>query len=261
MAEIESQLPVARSSVGGTLIALPGTGIDGAETSEQPPSPLDRYPPPYDLTSDMLFVAAICPVTPLRRTFPELPFLSVAGKALLVMWFSRVKEICYSSEGDEKHCIGAVGTVLYNELNVVTLLRRRAFFVPGIYATSNLTIRVGQCYGMPKQPTAMSVQVDENHADSTVVDGSRRSVLRARLIGSGRLAARVISCAWPWRSWPARFPSGGSVRPVVLATPRVQVALVREGQLALEAEWLPQAVGLLPVGLYVPNLMMRLPAP
>ncbi|TMD62228.1 MAG: hypothetical protein E6I91_16675 [Chloroflexi bacterium] len=63
----------------------------------------------------------------------------------------------------------------------------------------------------------------------------------------------------PSFTWPVRFPSGSTIRALILTTPRAQLAYVQAGQLALEAEWLPQAVTLLPVGIYLLGLRMQLP--
>jgi hypothetical protein len=146
-------------------------------------------------------------------------------------------------------------------LNVVAFLRRRALFVPGIYATSELTIQVGHGYGMPKQPTTMRMQVEGSRFRSEMRDGTRQSFVRARLLGSGKGLAKLVSRLLPRWTWPVRFPSGSGIRALIEETPGVQLAQVQAGQLALEAEWLPQAVRLLPVGYYLPGLRMQLPAP
>src|SRR5437764_384697 len=83
---------------------------------------------------------------------------------------------------------------------------------------------------------------------------SSRSFVRARLLGSGKGVAKLVSRYLPSFTWPVRFPSESTVRALIEAMPRVQLAQVQTGQFALEAEWLPQAVRLLPVGCYVPNL-------
>ncbi|MFL5693520.1 MAG: hypothetical protein ACJ795_17130 [Ktedonobacteraceae bacterium] len=220
-----------------------------------------RYRPPFDLTSDMLFAFALCQTAPLRDAFPEIPFLSLPGKTPLVIWFSRVKKICYHDSRGVRRCIDGKETGVYNELNVVVLLRQRAFFVSGIYATSDLTIRVGHGYGMPKQPTMMNVQGEQKWFCSSMKDGTQQSFVRARLLGAGKLLGGVASHFWPRRIWPARFPSGSAVRPLLQATPWVQIVYVRRGQLALEATWLPKAVALLPIGFYLPDLRMQLPPP
>jgi hypothetical protein len=48
---------------------------------------------------------------------------------------------------------------------------------------------------------------------------------------------------------------------VIEATPRAYIAHVQEGQLSLDAAWLPEADRLLPFGLYLPHLRMQLPPP
>ena len=220
---------------------------------------LERYRPPYDLTADMLVVPALCPTAPLRQTFPRVPFLAVRGKTPLVLWFSRITEVCYCDAAGERRCEGGAETALYNELNIIALLRQRALFVPGIYATGERTIRIGHRYGMPKQPASMQIRVDTTHFETSMMDGACESFARARLLGSGRGVAQMVSRLWPRQLWPARFPIGTDVRAMLQATPRVHVAHVRQGQLCLDTVWLPEAVSLLPVGLYLPHLRMRLP--
>lgn len=222
--------------------------------------PLDFYRPPFDLLSDMIFVAALCPTGPLRRAFPGLPFVSLGGRTPLVMWFSRVKRIRYHDEAGAARQMGAADSALYNELNVVALLRQRAFFVPDIYATSDLTIRIGHAYGMPKQFEAMRFGVSGSRLTSDVEKDGRRTWLQARLWGQGRAAGWLLSRLLPLRVWPARFPLGDEIRALIEATPRAQLAQV-QGQLALGTTWLPEAVSLLPLGLYLPDLRMQLPPP
>jgi hypothetical protein len=220
---------------------------------------LERYRPPYDLTADMLVVPALCPTAPLRQTFPRVPFLAVRCRTPLVLWFSRIIEVCYCDAAGERRCEGGAETALYNELNIIALVRQCALFVPGIYATGERTIRIGHRYGMPKQLTSMHVQVRGTRFEASMTDGACESFARAQLLGSGRGVARIVSRSWPRQLWPARFPAGTQVRTVIQATPRVHVAHVRQGQLCLDTPWLPEAVSLLPVGLYLPRLRMRLP--
>jgi len=233
---------------------------DGDQESGRASDLFAHYAPPFDLTSDILFVLALCPTTPLHQAFPGVPFLSLVGHTPLLLWFSRITQMCYHDTVGAQQCIGDTMTVLYNELNVVVFLRQRTLFAPSIYATSELTIQVGQGYGMPKQLTTMQVQVGDKWFRSQVRDGTRQSVVRARLLGSGKGAAKLVSRWLPGFTWPVRFPSGSRIRALIEETPRVQLAHVQAGQLALEAEWLPQAVTLLPVGIYLPGLRMQLPA-
>jgi hypothetical protein len=109
----------------------------------------DRYRPPFDLTSDMLLALAFCPTSPLRQAFPETPFLSLLGWTPLVVWFSRITEGWYRDPAGRPRL--ADEGIPYNELNVLALLRAPAVFVPGIYASSELSVRIGHGYGMPKQ--------------------------------------------------------------------------------------------------------------
>jgi hypothetical protein len=220
-----------------------------------------HYSPPFDLTSDMLFGLALCPTPPLRRTFPGVHFLSVWGRTPLVIWFARITEACYHDAAGQRRSAIGTGQVPYNELNVLALLRQRAVFVPGIYATSALSIRIGLGYGMPKRSITMDVRQDGRWVIALVTDGAHRSLARARLTGSGKTLTRIMSQWWPLRTWPVRFPSGAEVRGVIQAAPRVQIARLHHGRLSVGAPWLPIPVSLLPVGVYLPGLRMLLPPP
>jgi hypothetical protein len=219
-----------------------------------------EYLPPFDLTSDLLLVGALCPTAPLQRAFPTVPFLSVQHRTPLVIWFGRVTEVCSRDPAGASRCEGDGRTALYYELTVVALLERRSVFVPGIYATSDRTIWIGQLrYGMPKQPTTMRVEVGGRRFHSTVGHGDGQSCVRARTLGTGVVLGRLLSALWPCRAWPAYFPSGGHVQALIQATPRAQLARVERGRLCVRAAWLPCAVQLLPVGLYLPRQRMQLP--
>lgn len=60
-----------------------------------------------------------------------------------------------------------------------------------------------------------------------------------------------MSRFWPRCTWPVRFPEGRSIHARIETTPHMQIAQIQSGQLALEASWLPKAVKLLPVGVYL----------
>ncbi|MBA3532031.1 MAG: hypothetical protein H0T73_08950 [Ardenticatenales bacterium] len=229
------------------------------EQSAQPAPILKEYTPPYDMLSDMLFVLALCPTGPLQRTFPAQPFLSLAGRTPLLMWYSRVREIKYWHE-EERRQLGDENSILYNELNVLALLRQRALFVPAIYATSDLTIQIGHAYGMPKQKTAMSLEVGRKRLTSIVCDGKRESTLTARLLGPTRPLGRLLSRFWPRWVGPICFPDGRETRALIQATPCAQPAWVR-GRLCVKAPWLPTPISLLPIGLYLADQCMTLPPP
>jgi hypothetical protein len=132
--------------------------------------------------------------------------------------------------------------------------------MPAIYASEARTVQLGRYhYGMPKQLAETDVRIGSGRFDGTLAEGTRRSVVHARLRGGGRVLGAVISRLWPRWTWPVHFPSGGQVRALILATPRVQVASIRAGHLALQTTWLPRARPFLPVGLYVRGLRMHLP--
>src|SRR5919198_984206 len=215
-----------------------------SQERERTTATLERYRPPYDLTADMLVVPALCPTAPLRQTFPHVPFLAVRGKTPLVLWFSRITEVCYCDAAGGRPCEGGAETALYNELNIIALVRQRAVFLAGIYATGERTIRIGRRYGMPKQLTSMHVQVHGTHFEASMMDGACESFARARLLGSGRGVAQLVSRLWPRQLWPARFPIGTDVRAMIQATPHVHLAYVQAGQLSPDTPWLPGGVSL-----------------
>lgn len=92
-------------------------------------------------------------------------------------------------------------------------------------------------------------------------DAAEGSAIRGRLDGSGETLARLLHPLWPVRTWPVYVPGGSRVRGVVQAAQRAQLARVEQGRLALAAPWLPEPVSLLPVGLYITGLRLRLPPP
>ena len=222
--------------------------------------PLAEFSPPYELTSDMLFVMALAPTAPLRRAFPEVGFLSLLGKTPLLLWFSRITEICYGNAAGERHREGDAQTAIYHELNVLAVLRQRAVFVPGIYATSERSIQIARRYGMPKEARTISFEVRGACIASVAADGARRSFVHATLFAFGEQLGRIPSVLWPLRTWPVRFPSGSQVQAVIQASPAVHLARVR-GRLSLEEPWLPKAVPFVPVGVYIRGLRMELPPP
>jgi hypothetical protein len=221
-------------------------------------SVLDRFAPPYDLTSDLLFVFALTPAAPLQRAFPQAPLLTLGGRALLVMWFSRITGAVYGTPAGIRQSEGGPGSTLYHELNVVALLRRRAVFVLRIYATSARTILIAYHYGMPKQPTRMSFDVGDGGIVSRANVDGRESFVRARLL---KAVAAPLAALLPVRTWPAVFPVGSATRPLIQAVPQLQVARVEAGQVDLGVPWLPEPVSFLPFGLYLPDQCMQLPPP
>ena len=218
-----------------------------------------RYGPPFDITADLLFGLALCPSGPLRRAFPGVPFLGLLGRTPLLVWFARITRGCYFDASGRRRCDGGPAGVLYHELNVLALLRRPALFVPGIYATSPRSVRIGRRYGMPKQATTMSFQADGRRLSSCVLLGDRWSTVEARVLGPGRVLAGLLAPWLPRRVWPIEFPSGSRIRGTITAVPRVHFAHVMSGRLDFEAAWLPGPLSLLPLGVYTPDMRMRLP--
>ncbi len=87
---------------------------------------LAHYPPPYRLSSAMLFVAALCPAEPLQAEFLGVPLLVIGDRAVLVTWFSCIRRIHYGEFTAERGQLGGLDEVLYCELNIVALLKERA---------------------------------------------------------------------------------------------------------------------------------------
>jgi hypothetical protein len=259
------QLNRPAQTVEAALTPATSWGGDQSGTAGPADDVSAQYAPPFEFTSDMLFLLALGPTTPLRRAFPAVPFLSALGRTPLVIWFSRVKEGCSRDAAGAWRCEGGPTTVLYHELTVIALLRRRTLFVPAIYATSVRSVRIARhYYGMPKYPTSMGLQVVGQRFEAHDLggpDGARRSFVRARLRGSGTGLARLLSRFGPLRVWPVQFPAGTEVRGAIQATPRLYLAHVHAGQLSLAEAWLPEAIPFLPAGVYVPDLRMRLLPP
>jgi hypothetical protein len=220
---------------------------------------LARYLPPFDLESDMLFALAVVDVRPLRSAFPALRFGEVRGRVPLLLWFSRIRRI-WHGPAEARSCLDERDGYGYDELTVAVPLPERTLLVPGIYATSPLTLAIGHRYGMPKRPAEMRFAADAERVSSWAAREGARSEVEASLLASGRVLGSLLRRTLPWWSWPARFPSGEAVRARVQRLRRAQLAGVR-GTLALPEPWLPEPVRLLPLGLFVPGLRMRLPAP
>jgi hypothetical protein len=219
----------------------------------------ERYRPPFDLEADMLFVTTVVPTGLLASNFPGVPFLRLAGSTPTVLWFSRVRSLWHGPPEQRMKLDESTGFG-YDELNFVVLLRGRRLFVPVIYASGGLTQELGHRYGMPKRPVRMSFFADERVVESTAVSPGVRAEVRARLRASGRITALPFAVYTPWWSWPAHFPDGSYIRALVQGVPRAQLASVR-GRLVLDVPGLPRLIHIWRVGVFVPGLRMRLPAP
>jgi len=220
---------------------------------------LARYVPPFDLESDMLFALAAAHARHLRSAFRGVRFGAVGGREPLLLRFSRVRRIWHGPSG-ARSCLDERDGHGYDELALAVPLPARTLFVPGIYATSPLTLAIGHRYGMPKRSAAMRFAVDAERVSSWAAQWGARSEVDASLLASGRVLGSLLRRTLPQWSWPARYPSGAAVRARVQPLPRAQPAGVR-GTLALPEPWLPDPVRLAPPGLFVPGLEMRLPAP
>jgi hypothetical protein len=236
-------------------MAPDGLRVDGEHGDDV----LARFVPPFDLESDMLFAFAAADARHLRSAYPGSPFVEVGGRAPLLLWFSRIRRI-WHGPGEARSCLDERDGYGYDELTVAVPLAGRTLFVPGIYATSALTLAIGHRYGMPKRLAEMRFAVDAERVSAWATREGASSEVEASLLASGRVLGGLLRRTLPWWSWPARFPSGEAVRARVQRLPRAQLAGVR-GTLGLAEPWLPDRVPLAPLGLFVPGLGMRLPAP
>jgi hypothetical protein len=218
--------------------------------------------PPFDLTADMLFVVALVPRRWLRKAFAQTSFFSLFGRTPLVLWFSRISEGCYRDRLGEPHCLGGPAETLYNEVNVMALLRKRRLFCPAIWATSELSVRIARMYGMPKEQV-LSIEFDkgDSHLRSAIKLRGESTMVAAKLARSGGFVGWLVSRFLPVWTWPVEFPSGRSVKALVLETPRVRRAKVNQGKLELPLEWIQKPISFIGPALYVPRLRMQLPPP
>lgn len=236
------------------------------EVPEREPSPRNdpfaAHPPPFDLTSDMLLAGATAALAPLAREFPDLAVRTIGGRALLGIWFSRITEV-RAGPGVEQR-LGpqeAPADLPYQELNVAIVLQGQRLFVPGIYATSDLTLRLGHRYGMPKEAADMTYDRHRDRVSSRAIVHGIESRVDARPIPSGRFLGALAARTLPWWTWPVEFPSGSSIEGYIEHAGGAQVMRVRDGRLALAEPWLPEPVRLWPLSLRIPQQIMRLPAP
>jgi hypothetical protein len=116
-------------------------------------------------------------------------------------------------------------------------------------------------YAMPKEAVSMRLLARPGAFEARGLDAACPSRVRARVFGTGRFLARLVAPLWPLRVWPVLFPARTRVCGVIEAAPRAHLALVRAGHLAAAAPWLPGAARLLPLGVYVSQLRLRLLPP
>lgn len=234
---------------------------------------LARYRPPIEVTADMLVVAAFCASRPLRRAFPDVPFLSIFGRTLLLVWFSRITAGCAHDSSDRRWCEAAC----YHEVTAVVPVGpsrqwRRwqlpALFAPEIRATSARSTVIARAYWrMPKLLTsirlctmgsrfeALELDPPDHRHGADAHQGSR---VQAVVLGSGALLGTLLGRLWPVHRWRVRFPAGTEARGSVRAGPRVHLAWIRHGRLGFSRAWCPSRPGLVPLGLYAPGLRMLL---
>jgi hypothetical protein len=214
--------------------------------------------PPFDFRTDLLLVGAIVPVEPLQAAFPQARLLKVAGRAVLLAWFSRVHESCYRDAAGRVVCTRAEGHGAYAELTVLVVLRNGDLFVPRIEASSALSERLARAYyGMPKVLVHAAV---EQHGNRVLgwIDGSR---LDGQRLGGGSFLGPIARATFPRVIWQAWFPSGGSARARIPRVERVELVRVRDARLAPHPPWLPRSPRLLQVGVLLQGVLMRLLPP
>ena len=220
------------------------------------------YIPPFSMTVDALFCVAWCPVAPLKDAFPAVPFLSILGKTPLVLWFARFKDFDYTvPEGARRKMSDTPGALPYSELGIGTLLWKRGFFVPSLYASSDFGVQLGLSYDMPKQPTApIELHLSQKALRANLPQSKQQSFIWARFLGTGYWLARVAHLLLPLRPWPISFPANGSsIRAAISDADRLQIAHIQAGRLVLDVPWLPQAVQFCPLGLYLRGMRLELP--
>jgi hypothetical protein len=234
------------------FVAAGGNLLAGAD-------PFEEYEPPFDLEADMLFVAASASTALLRARFEDVRFLQIGGSTPMILWFSRVRSLCFGPPG-QRRCLDESTGFGYNELNFVALLRGRKLFVPVIFASGELTQLLGHRYGMPKRPVTMTFTAGERMVESAATTHGVRGEVRARLLASGRILARPLDWPAPWWTWPVHFPGGSYIRALIQRVPRAQTARV-SGTLELAVPGLPPVMTPWQLGVFVPDLRMQLPAP
>jgi hypothetical protein len=219
------------------------------------------YGPPFAMTFDALFCIAWCPVSLLRAMFPTQPFFSLLGHAPLVLWYARFKKFTYTDAREIEQTMGQrAGALPYQELGIGTLLWRRGFFVPTLYASSEFGVQLGLSYGMPKQPTLpIEIQVTARTFRANLQPGTQQSFLWAHILGASGVLTRVVRALLPLKTWPIAFPSGSSLEPGLSGTDRVYLAHIQVGRLALDVPWLPRTTIFFPLGLYLRNAQLELP--
>lgn len=116
---------------------------------------------------------------------------------------------------------------------------------------------------MLKVPVSTQLEEAPRCTESLVNPRSMRTSFRARLLGRQCFLTQCLKRCCPFVSRPVCFPSGAMINAGVLtaAEARSRPALITEGRLRLGTPWRPAAVRAVPLGLFVPALRMRMPAP
>jgi hypothetical protein len=227
----------------------------------EPQAVFEFYAPPFDLTSDFLFAFAFAPTAPLRTTFPDIPFLSIARRTPLVVWFGRVRHILYSNAEGKREHMGGEETILYDEINVAALLKARLLFIPAIFSSSPLAVQIGHAYGMPKSLAPVQVAQTATTFNTMLQSAEHRSYIIAQRLRHSRVLRLLSRRFLPRPIWKALFPSSARVPPIIQPMRAPQWYRIREGRLDLPLPWLPNPIPFLPFGLYLPHQEMHLPPP
>lgn len=232
-----------------------------AVPATEPQAVFEHYAPPFDLTSDFLFALAFAPNAPLRNAFPELPFLSIARRTPLVVWFSRVRHILYTNAEGRRQEMGGPKAILYDEINVAALLKAQQFFIPAIYSSSPLAVQIGHAYGMPKNLAPVQIEQTDTTFNTLLQSAEHRSYIIAERLLQSRVLRFISHRFLPRPIWKALFPASTCVTPIVQPMHTPQWYRIREGGFDRPLPWLPNPIPFLPIGMYSPGQEMQLPPP
>ncbi len=154
------------------------------------------------------------------------------------------------------------GALPYSELGMATLLRKRGFFVPSLYASSDFGVQLGLSYAMPKQPTTpIELHITSRMLRANLRQSKQQSFIWARFVGVGYWLVKLARIILPLRSWPINFPGGKSIQAGVSGADRLQIAHIQAGRLMLDVPWLPHMASFFPFGLYLHGIRLELPVP
>ena len=190
--------------------------------------------PPFDFLADLLLVGAVVPAAPIEAAFPHVPVLNLWGRALIVAWFSRIRESCYRDAAGSVRCTREDGVGSYAELTLLLVAATAASsgHASNVQRTERAASRA--YYGMPKvlaparfgeRDGGIAAQVEQN----TLVDaGLYGAATRADGNSAGNPDAVDLAGAVPERRQRTRAAPLGEARRVGLdprSAPRRPVAV------------------------------------